>query len=306
MVERSVANRRRLGKVATYTGGFVIAGAASLGLASCGDSDSSLQSTSTSLVETTVPVASPTREQTLATNVPTLFPTAERTPQLVPTSIITSTIPPGIHRALALDGFADGLRIEDAEALKLTGPFTIEARVKLKRGVLSLGNAIISKKDAYEFFASTLVTDCRDLGLAARINNDIICAGFKISEEQYVHLAVTYDRQRVVFYIDGKEVSSRAKTGSVNINREALFVGRTDTGPLTKAFGGEKDYVLVFNRARSVEQIAQDARSLEFDIDQLERQGMVLYLPFDNDFNDVSSNKYKATTLGEPKLVEVK
>lgn len=298
--------RKELGRLATATS--LVLPLVALISACDLDKESKVEPTTVRVPDASATVTPQRESLPTATSTSALTPSPTRSAETGPTVSTTPITSQRIIRALALDGFADGLRIEDAEGLRLTGPFTIEAKVKLNKGTVlrpSLGNAIISKKDAYGFFVSNL--GCRpDFGISAQINNETICAGVKAPENQYVHLAVSYDGQKVMFYLDGKEISSRAKTGGININTQALFVGRTDTGLVTNAFRGEKGFVLMFNRARSAEQIAQDARSSAFDIGQLEREGMVLYLPFDIDFNDASSNKYKASILGEPKLVEVK
>lgn len=237
-----------------------------------------------------------------------IIPTSTRSP-LVAIGTPTPIDSRSVNRALALDGRMDGLRIEDAEAFRITESFTIEARVRLtKREGLdralnpSGGNAILSKKDAYGFFASH-VGCSPSAGMAAQINNDLICTESRVPEGDFVHVAVTYDRQFVTFYLNGEKVAVRTKRDGVNINTQALFVGRSDTGLVTNAFGGEKDWVAMWNRAFSDEEIVDHSKGNLRDLSL--KSGLVLYLPFDSDFEDIGK-RYKVTPLGEPKLVEVK
>jgi hypothetical protein len=273
--------RKRLGRLAQGTA-YLALGVSSL--FGCGEKDEPIQK-----------LSSITRE-------PQETPAGRVVPTLVSDHVV--------NRALFLDGRMDGLKIEDAEALRLTGPFTIEARVKLtKREGLdrvinpSGGNAILSKKDAYGFFASHIGCSPRG-GLAAEINDDLICIDSKAPEGEFVHLAVSYDQEFVTFYINGQRVAVQTKRDGININTQALFVGRIDTGLVTNAFGGEKDWVAMWGRALTDREIALHASGVMHG--NMSRRGdLVLFLPFDENFEDIGE-RYKVTPLGEPKLVEVR
>ena len=147
---------------------------------------------------------------------------------------------------------------------------------------------------------------CPELGFAAELNGKVICAQVKVPEDEFVHLAMTYDKRFVIFYLNGNEVARNMRTDDINLNSNALFVGRGDSGLVTNALRGETDWIAIFNTARYPATIKNDAKNSIADVLRSEGEGLVLYLPFDNDFKDVTSKEQKVGTLGEPKLVEVK
>ena len=140
--------------------------------------------------------------------------------------------------------------------------------------------------------------------MAAQINNDVICTESDLPEGNFITVAATYDKQLVMFYVNGKRVAAKTKRDGININVEDVFVGRSDTGVNTNALGGQIDWLVVYNRAISENDLRRHAEKGVLQDDLRPNSGVVLNMPFNSDFSDVL--KHSVSPLGEPKLTEAR
>jgi len=91
----------------------------------------------------------------------------------------------------------------------------------------------------------------------------LTCQGIEVTSEpvqfadnQYHHLAVTYDDGRVTFYLDGREVGQRILPGGTPVSLERnLFVGEDAGLGRLEQFRGHLDDILVLGRALSANEI---------------------------------------------------
>ena len=69
-------------------------------------------------------------------------------------------------------------------------------------------------------------------------------------------VAVTYDGAMLRLYVDGRQVSSRAATGTLQISRDPLWIGGNQ--PYGEYFNGLIDETRVYNRALTAGEIQTD------------------------------------------------
>jgi hypothetical protein len=73
---------------------------------------------------------------------------------------------------------------------------------------------------------------------------------------QWTHLAGTYDGAQLRLYLDGVQVASQARTGTLEVNARPLRIGGNSY--VGESFPGLVDEVRMYNRALSPTEIAQD------------------------------------------------
>jgi hypothetical protein len=74
--------------------------------------------------------------------------------------------------------------------------------------------------------------------------------------DRWSDVAVTYDGATVRLYVDGKRVSSRAATGTIQISRDPLWIG--GNRPYGEYFHGRIDELRIYGRALSGDEIRAD------------------------------------------------
>jgi len=89
-------------------------------------------------------------------------------------------------------------------------------------------------------------------------NWDQSSTALNISANEQLHFAFTYDKQNVVFYKSGALLSSHARTDAVIPSPRDLYLGAyNDQGSFSTEWNGLIDYILIYNRALSAQEIQQ-------------------------------------------------
>lgn len=225
-----------------------------------------------------------------------------RTPFQTPKDVPTPTSIPVVtpfesgNQALVLDGRADGVQINDSESLHIRGPITIEARVKLldQQGidqVLGFGSdAVISKgqsTEAYGMYANLI--GCSNKAGAFLVDRTF-CADVQVQKGVWNDLAVIYDKEKIVFYLNGQQVGVQPWSGDLILNSEPLFIGQSPFGISNEDFSGEIDSVAIWNTARTADQMKEDFGGKFRNIRLSEGGNLVGLWQFDGDYSDSTPN----------------
>ncbi|WP_424101635.1 LamG-like jellyroll fold domain-containing protein [Moorena producens] len=81
---------------------------------------------------------------------------------------------------------------------------------------------------------------------------------FPVTSNVWYHAAVVYDGSNQYMYCNGEQVYSRAQTGSIGSNSEALLIGARGYNNISYHFDGEIAEVRIWNKARTAEEIQAD------------------------------------------------
>ncbi|WP_081804615.1 choice-of-anchor D domain-containing protein [Dokdonia sp. PRO95] len=159
------------------------------------------------------------------------------------------------ERSITFDGTRDYMDADDVA--DLTGPFTISTWVK--RGANANNSDIISKRNIgpYTEGYALLLNNARRprivwknaAGTTEALNSSIV-----LPQDEWHHVAVIYDGNRVTFYIDGIEDTSAVRNAPASSNQHFLVAAANYQSP-TRFFDGTIDEVRVWNQALSQEQL---------------------------------------------------
>ena len=158
-------------------------------------------------------------------------------------------------RGWSFDGNDDYIDCGDSPAFNLTNAITIEAWIK--RSAIGSTERIVSKR---------ITTDAaKGYGWAIRNTNILYFTFWGIADidstlaitdiTDWHHIAVTYDRTNMVFYLDTTQeiiAETRAMNASPNIK---LMIGRRDNDGAAEEFSGLFGEVRVYNRALTPQEI---------------------------------------------------
>ncbi|HRX84215.1 MAG TPA: DUF4215 domain-containing protein [Phycisphaerae bacterium] len=79
-----------------------------------------------------------------------------------------------------------------------------------------------------------------------------------VSAGEWHHIATTYDGQSMKIYVDGEEVASTAKSGTINSSNSVhAAIGNQPPGAGDRPFDGKIDEVYLINRALSANEVAE-------------------------------------------------
>ena len=177
----------------------------------------------------------------------------------------TGTLGSGVTRstagrfggALSFNG-SSTVNIPDAPSLRLTTTMTLEAWVN-PSSVTSEWRDVVYKADDNYYLMATSANGGLPAGGASFGNTSATTEAFgtsTLTANTWSHLAVTYDGATIRLYVNGTQVSTRAKTGSFTASSNPLQIG----GNLVygQFFTGLIDEVRVYNRALSATEIQSD------------------------------------------------
>jgi hypothetical protein len=166
----------------------------------------------------------------------------------------TAKIPGKLGQALDFNGTTDYVYLGTPASLFPTSEITLSAWINPDQ----LANAvqIISNDDGL-----TISNQMRTqlTGLRCTIGNTTSTQGSTLVVQEWAHVACVYDGANVINYINGVNVGSTAKTGSItyaNSNTEPWRIGkRGDAAP--NYFDGKIDEARIYNRALTASEIKQ-------------------------------------------------
>ncbi|OGK16878.1 hypothetical protein A3H80_04655 [Candidatus Roizmanbacteria bacterium RIFCSPLOWO2_02_FULL_37_19] len=193
-----------------------------------------------------------------------------------------------VGQALSFDGgdYVSSIPYSNFENL---GAFTIDAWIKGTSGLGTTSQVIISQRAnnlgsiGLQIFGNSV--------LWVYINNaGYSCGTLSWNNNQWYHLAVSYNGANATCYRDGVQTASPAVTGTTGSKGTSFLFGVWDNvGSLSQYFNGSIDNVRIYNYARSAAQIAWDYN----------RGLPIAHYKFDEctgaTANDASGNSYTGT-----------
>ncbi len=139
--------------------------------------------------------------------------------------------------ALEFDGVDDYVTIPSSPTLDMTDAITIGAWVNIPN--VSGLKAIIGKQGAYAFN----VTDS-EIRFTLPALWDADTSGAALKSGSWSHIAITYDKQNVKYYKDGKSIFSIPETDAIRVTANPLLIGNNEWN---EWFTGAMDEVMLFN-----------------------------------------------------------
>jgi hypothetical protein len=120
------------------------------------------------------------------------------------------------------------IEVPHSDMLNSINEVTIEAWIQPRNP--DKGFAIVSKKASYNSLDGyTFLFDGGtfyfNVGNGTNFSPNVFIYG-KLEEEQWYHLAVTYDGHRITYYVDGSEVGSTEYSGTIAANDFDLLIGK--------------------------------------------------------------------------------
>jgi glucose/arabinose dehydrogenase len=158
--------------------------------------------------------------------------------------------------AASFDGTDDVMVVPDANSLDLSSGMTLEAWV-YPTTTLSNWKAILQKEsDAYFLNGNTSNDKVGVGGTFAGSCCTVLESPGALPANQWTHVAGTYDGAQLRLYLNGTQVASQARTGSLQVTGSPLRIGGNTYS--TEFFPGRIDEVRVYNRALSQSEIQTD------------------------------------------------
>lgn len=156
--------------------------------------------------------------------------------------------------ALRLNGTNAYIEIPDHPSLRVSY-ITVEAWVKHNGKDDSL---ILNKENDYEFRIQSNGLVQWALSAVGRPNWSWFNSGASVPRNQWTHVAVVYNGQRVFTYINGELKGNVSfPYGELNKRTRVLMIGNRESGS-SSFFGGDIDEVRIWNYPRSAEEIREN------------------------------------------------
>nr|NCS40427.1 hypothetical protein [Microcystis aeruginosa BS13-10] len=210
-------------------------------------------------------------------------------------------------KALYFDGVNDYVQVGEKSSLVLTDKFTLEAWINPIKGADQ--GIIINKEGEYEIARFSDGTIRWYFWANPSLGNDWINTGYIAPENQWTHVALTYDKNIVKIYANGELIQSYETSVTLvdglttwNDFRIGGRQGFTGTG---NYFKGQIDEVRVWNITRTQSEIQANLNQKLTG----NEQGLVGYWNFEettgNTVNDLTANKNNGTLInGVQRTVE--
>lgn len=188
-------------------------------------------------------------------------------------------VPGNTGMAFGLDGVNGYIEIPDSPALSITGPLTLEARIKVTKN--NIQQAIIEKYDEPGINGYFLRMNSAGK-IEAGVCNSVSC-GWEvatgatiISTGRWHRVAAVYDGKTVKVYLDGKLDADFPTNFFPTDGAESLKIGARGDDAGTP-LGGLIDEIKIYDRALS-------------SAEMMLKSGLVSYWPADGNPNDVVGN----------------
>ena len=158
--------------------------------------------------------------------------------------------------ALSFDGTSARVTIPDAPSLRLTTAMTLEAWV-FPTTKSAVWRDVIFKGDNNYFLMSSTNASSRPAAGGTFLGTNVYLTGqTPLKSNTWTHLTATYDGTTLRLYVNGTQVSSVARTGTLATSSNPLNIGGDTI--YTQYFAGRIDDVRIYNTARSAAQIQAD------------------------------------------------
>lgn len=204
------------------------------------------------------------------------------------------------ERSLSVDGDGDWVDVGTPDDLHLDSSLSLEAWVKPASG--SGAGTILGKENEYLVGLSAQHT----IRWALRLTDPgwtWVDTGVQIPDDEWSHLAVTYDGSTVTTIVNGVVTHAQAAAGAIPSREHAFRIAGRYWGT-GEPFSGQIDEVRVWNRARSAGEIADDmnAPSIGSEV------GLVGYWNFDDDSVfawEITSTGNHGVQVGNANTIEI-
>jgi hypothetical protein len=165
--------------------------------------------------------------------------------------------------ALSFDGINDWVTVNDSNLLDLTTAMTLEAWV-YPTVTLSNWRTIIAKEGLspvlpYFLHASSQPSNQPATGVTIGSTEYSLKGGTRPANDIWTHLAATYDGAFQRLYVNGIQVASQARTGSMPATTNPLRIGGNNIWG--EYFAGRIDEMRIYNRALTQPEIQTDMNS---------------------------------------------
>jgi len=158
-------------------------------------------------------------------------------------------------KALVFDGTGARVTIADSPSLRLTTGMTLEAWVKPSTVSSGWRDVIYKGNDSY--FLEATSSNSGVPGAGGTFGEAYGTAPLPV--DTWSHLTVTYDGATLRLYVNGTQVSTVARSGSIATSSYPLEIG--GDGIYGQYFAGVIDEVRIYNRALSASEVQTDAAS---------------------------------------------
>jgi Concanavalin A-like lectin/glucanases superfamily len=156
--------------------------------------------------------------------------------------------------ALVFNGANALVTIADSPSLRLTNGMTLEAWVNPTIVNRTWSDVIYKGNDNYYLEATSSRKPPSPVGGGSTFGETWGTAG--LGANTWTHLAVTYDRVTLRLYVNGVQVSSKARTQAIATSANPLQIGGDSL--FGQYFSGTIDEVRVYSSALSAAQVQAD------------------------------------------------
>lgn len=151
---------------------------------------------------------------------------------------------------LSFNGASSLVTVNDSASLDLTAGMTLEAWINASKPG---GGRDVLYKGGNVYFLMLSSTTYNRPATGGTYSSATLNGPSALSRNVWAHLAATYDGTTVRLFVNGKQVASRAQTGSIRTSTGALTIGG-DTA-VGRFFEGRIDEIRIYNRALSATEL---------------------------------------------------
>ncbi|MBD3182286.1 hypothetical protein GF312_08340 [Candidatus Poribacteria bacterium] len=162
-------------------------------------------------------------------------------------------------KALEFDAGGDSVEVKSSDSINVTQAITMEMWVKtpggaeVKQAGIEKGSWAVGEYSIYPVYEGGTVIQFFDLPPAC---GDAGIRGPGIADNEWHHLAGTWDGTTINLYIDGELVKSGGCAGELKESNESLHIGSRLGGE--RYLTGTVDEVRIYNRSLSQDEIKKD------------------------------------------------
>jgi hypothetical protein len=158
--------------------------------------------------------------------------------------------------ALSFNGTSARVNVPNTASLQLSSAMTLEAWVR-PAVVSNAWRDVVYKGDDNYYLEATSTGGSRPVGGGIIGGASVEIRGSPaLTTNAWAHLALTYDGAALRLYVNGTQVSSTTKTGTIRTSTNQLQIGSDSIHG--QYFSGLIDEVRIFNIARTQAQIQSD------------------------------------------------
>lgn len=158
------------------------------------------------------------------------------------------------NTAVNFDGKDDHVSVTPVGALNMAFEATLEAWIKAD----ALQGTVIRRNNSYELRAQSDGSVLFRVWVGEAVQT-LTSAEGKVKTGAVYHIAGTYDGSTMRIFLNGKEVASRAQSGSMTHNSNTLYIARNDLS--NTYFDGVIDEVAIYDEALPGSTLSQHYQS---------------------------------------------